>query len=127
MSDPAGRTSMDAQLDDLLHQAPGPTGTGTPAPRDALDREEQLIRDAVLRMGALVEAAIRISRKTVAVVRQNLFLAFVYNVVAIPIAAGVFYPVTGWMLSPMIASAAMALSSVSVVANSLRLAAVRVG
>ena len=75
----------------------------------------------------LVEAAIRLSRKTVAVVRQNLFLAFVYNVVAIPIAAGVFYPLTGWMLSPMIASAAMAMSSVSVVVNSLRLAAVRVG
>ena len=50
---------MDAQLEDLLHQSPGPTGTGTPAARDALDREEQLIRDAVLRMGALVEAAIR--------------------------------------------------------------------
>ena len=59
MSDPAGRAQMDAQLDDLLHQAPGPSGTGTPAPRDALDREEQLIRDSVLRMGALVEAAIR--------------------------------------------------------------------
>jgi Cu+-exporting ATPase len=75
----------------------------------------------------LVEAALRVSRRTVAVIRQNLFLAFVYNVVAIPVAAGVFYPLTGWMLSPMIASAAMALSSVSVVTNSLRLAAVRVG
>ena len=59
MSDPAGRTQMDAQIDDLLHQAAGTGGGGIPAPRDALDREEALIRDAVLRMGALVEASIR--------------------------------------------------------------------
>jgi Cu+-exporting ATPase len=73
----------------------------------------------------LVEDAIRLSRKIVAIIRQNLFLAFIYNVVAIPVAAGLFYPLTGWMLSPMIASAAMALSSVSVVGNSLRLSAPR--
>src|SRR6476469_3555216 len=59
MSDPAEKTQMDAQLDDLLHQAAGTSGGGTPAPRDALDREEALIRDAVLRMGSLVEASIR--------------------------------------------------------------------
>ena len=59
MSDPAGRTEMDAQIDDLLHQAAGTGGGASPAPRDALDREEALIRDAVLRMGSLVEASIR--------------------------------------------------------------------
>jgi cation transport ATPase len=55
------------------------------------------------------------------VIRQNLFWAFVYNVIGIPIAAGVLYPISGVLLSPVFASAAMALSSVSVVANSLRL------
>jgi Cu+-exporting ATPase len=58
--------------------------------------------------------------------KQNLFWAFVYNVVGIPVAAGVLYPITGHMLSPVIASAAMALSSVSVVTNSLRLRRARV-
>ena len=55
------------------------------------------------------------------VIRQNLFWAFAYNTLGIPIAAGVLYPFTGWHLSPVLASAAMALSSVTVVTNSLRL------
>jgi len=71
-------------------------------------------------LGALVKA-IRLSRATMSNIRLNLFFAFVYNGVGIPVAAGVFYPVFGWMLSPMVASAAMALSSVSVIGNSLRL------
>jgi P-type Cu+ transporter len=63
----------------------------------------------------------RLSRATMRNIRQNLFLAFIYNVIGIPVAAGVLYPVTGLLLSPMIASAAMTFSSVSVIANALRL------
>jgi P-type Cu+ transporter len=74
-----------------------------------------------------VPAAISLSRQTMAIMKQNLFWAFVYNVIGIPVAAGVLYPVTGIMLSPVIASAAMALSSISVVGNSLRLRHARVG
>ncbi len=65
--------------------------------------------------------AIKLSQSTVKNIRQNLFFAFLYNVLGIPIAAGVLYPVTGLLLSPMIAAAAMSFSSVSVIANSLRL------
>ena len=72
------------------------------------------------RLGA-VSDAIELSRATVRTIKQNLFWAFAYNTLGIPLAAGALYPFTGWMLSPVIASAAMALSSVSVVANSLRL------
>jgi Cu+-exporting ATPase len=68
-----------------------------------------------------VAEALGLARQTLRVIRQNLFWAFGYNAVGIPLAAGVLYHWTGWMLSPMIASAAMALSSVSVVMNSLRL------
>lgn len=68
-----------------------------------------------------VPKAILLSRKTISFIRQNLFWAFIYNLIAIPVAAGVLYPVNGFLLNPMIAGAAMALSSVSVVGNSLRL------
>jgi len=68
-----------------------------------------------------VADALLLARRTMRVIRQNLFWAFAYNTVGIPIAAGLLYPVTGWLLSPVLASAAMALSSVTVVTNSLRL------
>lgn len=68
-----------------------------------------------------VAMALRLSRSTVSTLHQNLFWAFIYNIICIPIAAGLLYPFTGFLLSPMLAGAAMALSSVSVVGNSLRL------
>jgi len=68
-----------------------------------------------------IPKAIQLSKKTVATIKQNLFWAFIYNIIGIPIAAGILFSVNGFLLNPMIAGAAMALSSVSVVGNSLRL------
>jgi len=68
-----------------------------------------------------ISSAIELSKQTILTIKQNLFWAFIYNIIGIPIAAGLLYPFTGFMLNPMIAGAAMAMSSVSVVSNSLRL------
>jgi Cu+-exporting ATPase len=72
-----------------------------------------------------VVSALRLSRTTMRNIRQNLFFAFVYNIVGVPVAAGILYPFFGVVLSPMIASAAMTFSSVSVIANALRLRSVK--
>ncbi len=90
-------------------------GTGTDLAREA--------GDAILLSGepAQIVAALAIARQTLRIMRQNLGWALAYNVIGIPIAAGVLYPATGILLSPAVAAAAMALSSVSVLANSLRL------
>jgi Cu+-exporting ATPase len=73
-----------------------------------------------------IARARRLSRAAIRNIRQNLFLAFVYNALGVPIAAGVLYPVFGLLLSPMFAAAAMSLSSVSVITNALRLSRVRI-
>lgn len=73
-----------------------------------------------------VVRAIDLSRRTMANIKQNLFFAFVYNVLGIPLAAGLLFPFTGWLLSPMIAAAAMAMSSVSVLTNALRLKTIKI-
>ena len=96
-------------------------GTGTDIAAEAAD--------VVLMRGDLraVAQAVELSRRTMRTMKQNLFWAFIYNVVGIPVAAGVLYPALGLLLSPILASAAMAFSSVSVVANSLRLRHARIG
>jgi Cu+-exporting ATPase len=96
-------------------------GTGTDIAMEA--------SDVTLMRGDLagVSNAIELSRRTMRTMKQNLFWAFIYNAVGIPIAAGVLYPAFGLLLSPILASAAMAFSSVSVVGNSLRLRRARIG
>jgi Cu+-exporting ATPase len=84
--------------------------------------------DVTLVQGDLrgIVRARRLSRATMGNIKQNLFFAFVYNSLGVPIAAGVLYPVSGLLLSPMIAAAAMSFSSVSVISNALRLRKIRV-
>ncbi len=94
-------------------------GTGTDVAMEAADMT--LLHGDLQR----VPQAIRLSQRTLHTIRWNLFWAFIYNVIGIPLAAGVFYPLLGWQLSPIFAAAAMAFSSVFVVSNSLRLRGLR--
>lgn len=79
--------------------------------------------DVVLMKSDLLDAvtAVQLSKKVIRNIKENLFWAFIYNIIGIPLAAGVWYPITGWQLSPMFGAAAMSLSSVCVVSNALRL------
>ena len=94
-------------------------GTGTDV---AIEASDITLLGSDLR---LVPAALNLSRRTMSVIRENLFWAFAYNVLLIPVAMGVLYPITGVLLDPVLAAGAMALSSVTVIANSLRLGRIR--
>ena len=95
-------------------------GTGADVAIEASDMT--LLRGDLRR----VVTAISLSRSTIRTVKQNLFWAFIYNVIGIPLAAGLLYPITGWLLSPIIAAAAMSFSSLSVIGNALRLRRARI-
>ena len=90
-------------------------GTGTDIAMDAA--QVTIVSSDLTKVSDLV----KLSKRAVKIIRENLFWAFFYNVAAVPIAAGLLYPFTGWLMSPMLAAACMALSSICVVSNSLRL------
>ncbi|MCA9187236.1 MAG: HAD-IC family P-type ATPase, partial [Planctomycetales bacterium] len=92
-------------------------GTGTEIAMEAAD--VTLVKGDLM----AITRAISLARRVATNIRQNLFFAFIYNALGIPVAAGILYPFTGWLLGPVLAAAAMSFSSVSVIANALRLRA----
>ena len=117
------RDKADARARFLLGRAYIESGNPAAALKELGKARELGERDQELDLG--IVRARKLSRATITNIRQNLFFAFVYNALGVPLAAGVLYPAFGILLSPMIAAAAMSLSSVSVISNALRLRGVR--